>query len=157
MSTFDYPVPDWAAGPAECALDGPPLGGFAGTLFDILTSVLKSGIGGLPARSAESPEFSLDELLFLQRYPLTHMTLVDRKELAEDDLEPWMVPVHPDWLLQAAEVYATMAHNLQVRDLPFPDGFGTSQAWIKHLELMAHFAQDLVSLASEGHQDDLTV
>lgn len=151
-NTFDYANPEWVLEPAVSVLEMQALGWFAGTVNDVIVSLATAGVSDLPKRSVDGADFPMTHLRFLQRYPLTHLSLMSpetRDELMGDDIPPWYVLVHVEWELAVAELFETMAYHVEVRGLPYPGGWESSAEWIAHLHRMAEGARNVARLSQE--------
>lgn len=152
MTTFEYPTPDWVNEPAESAIEIESLGALSSTLTDVLASVMTAETGVLPRRSPDTVDYSLWELMFLERYAGTHMTLVNddvRAQFAEAKISPWRVLVHTSWERTIADVFDTMAHNVRVGRMPYPQAFQGTEMWARHLEFFSQKAREMADFTDE--------
>ncbi|WP_347956230.1 hypothetical protein [Gordonia aichiensis] len=153
MATFDYATPIWADDDAVAATNVQTLGRLAATITDITMSLQSSAAAVLPARSADTHDYSYADLLFLQRYVFTHMALMDEErqsDLVRNKMPLDHVLVHTAWFRQIADVMATMAHHVAAGRFAYPkiqsNGVeATAQDWVHDLNFQASMAVQMAS------------
>lgn len=146
MATFDYATPIWADDTAHAVVNMQTLGRLASTITDITMSLQVSSAVVLPKQASDGVDYTYGDLLFLQRYVFSHMSLMDqraREDLAAAGFGSEYVFVHTGWLRQIADVMLTMAHHvgagrfatprIQVQGQESP----TPQDWINNMVFQA--------------------
>lgn len=146
MATFDYATPKWVDEQASVAINIQTLGRLASTITNITMSVQTAAAAVLPKRSPTGVDYTYADLLFLQQYVFTHMSLMDyeaRTDLSSNGLGGEHVLIHTGWLRQISDVMETMAHQVAAGRFPYPlihieNGQAPgAQDWIRDLQYQA--------------------